>query len=355
MPVLLTQSATAFISTLALTVILAKLAPKLNLVDKPGKRKKHTGDIPVIGGIAIYLSLVLGYLLWGENNSSLILENKKLSWVFMLSGGILVTIGALDDRWKLGVLIRLICEVLVAIIIIKSLDLNLLNLGALLGDAPIILSPVAAFPLTVLAIVGLINAFNMLDGIDGLLATLVLTILINFHIFTKISPGFVTIYIGSCLLAFLVCNMSLSAKAPRVFLGDAGSRLLGFVVVCLLLTGTSGQLGGHKVITPVTALYLSALPIFDMCFIVLRRVLRQASPFKPDRSHIHHLMQDMGFSDKKALVIILCLGTLISVIGLSLKTLGISEMFHFLFFVATFMAYCLFMNLAWLSVIKRQT
>ena len=154
------------------------------------------------------------------------------------------------------------------------------------------------------------------------------------------------------LLAFLISNLSLSPFVPRTFLGDAGSRFLGFLVVSLLLAAASSQVGQKKLIQPVTTLYVTALPLFDMVFTCLRRILRYTSPFKADRSHIHHLMQDLGFSDRRALVIIICIGSVVPSIGLLLNRLGASEALQFYFFIAIFLIYCLLMSQAWIVADK---
>ncbi len=345
------QGITAFCITLVSLVLLSKIAPLLGLLDKPSSRKKHKGEIPLVGGIALFIALSMGGMIWGTNEQiSLKANGRDALWVFLSAGGLLVLVGILDDRSKLNVSVRVITEIIVALIVIEGLDLNLRNLGALVGDEPIIMSTTFAYLFTVIAIFGLINAFNMLDGMDGLLASLVLITIINFHIFISTEPVFVSVYVAGALLAFLISNLSLSPLIPRTFLGDAGSRLLGFIVVCLLLASASGQLGEHKFIQPVTALYIASLPLFDMTFTVLRRLARGTSPVQPDRSHIHHLLQDLGCSDTSALLIILGFGTLLPLLGFQLSIAGASEQFQFFTFLICFTIYCFGMSKAWKMV-----
>ena len=136
---------------------------------------------------------------------------------------------------------------------------------------------------SVLAIFGLINAFNMLDGIDGLLAMLVIATLLSFHIFTNTESGLFSLYLMSALAGFLVSNLSLSRLVPQCFLGDAGSKLLGFIVVLLLLSAASEQVGGEKLIKPVTALYLVAIPCSIWCYNIAKSISKalriQSRPF----------------------------------------------------------------------------
>ena len=263
------------------------------------------------------------------------------SWVAIF----LVLTGALDDRFHLGVFARVGSELLVALIVIETLNLRLVHLGDLLSGGNIQLSAFIAYPFTMVAIFGIINAFNMLDGIDGLLATLVIATLVTFHLFTQLPPGLVTLFIGSSLVAFLVSNLKLTPFIPKTFLGDAGSRLLGFIVVCLLLGAASGQVGGTKIIQPATALFLVALPLFDMVFTTLRRILRKGSPFAADRGHIHHLFQDLGFSDRRALVLIVAMSLSLNFLGLMLHRSIVAEYHHSR--RGCFALYCLLTSQAW--------
>lgn len=352
---LLLQTVTAFVITLGAIFALSPLAHRLGLTDKPCSRKRHKGEIPLIGGLSIFIALVVGGLLWGDSNQSMIMVNgNEALWVFMLSGLVLIVMGTLDDRYHLGVFLRTLTEISVALIIIEGLDLRVGSLGDLLGTGPVMLSPAIAYPFTVIAIFGIINAFNMLDGMDGLLGSLVLTALITLHIFTGVTPGFVSLFIGASLIAFLTSNLKMSPFIPKVFLGDAGSKLLGFIMVCLILAAASQQVGGKKLIPPATALFIVALPLFDMVFTTLRRVIRRGSPFAADRSHIHHLMQDLGFSDRRALIIILMLSISVSVLGFMLQRAGISEALQMAAFLATFVLYSFMMSQAWLVANRLQ-
>jgi len=348
MSLLLFQSLTSFVVTLVAIVLLARLAPAIGLLDAPCDRKQHHGHIPLVGGIAIFIASVVGALLWGDSNQTIVTVNgNEALWVFMSGGAMLVVTGALDDRYGLGVFLRILSECAAALILVEGLDLRVNGLGNLFGTGAITLPPAIAYPFTVIAIFGVINAFNMLDGIDGLLAGLVLLTLLTFHLYTGNNPGFLSLFISASLLAFLVSNLQLTPLMPKSFLGDAGSKLLGFIMVSFILAAASQQVGGKKLIDPATALYLIGLPLFDMVFTSLKRVTKGRSPFAPDRSHIHHLLQSLGFSNRRTVSIILSISAAISLLGLILKAANVPESFQFSIFLGGFLFYSWITSQAW--------
>ena len=349
------QSLTAFFVTLFVIVSGAPAAHRLGLVDTPNERKHHKGQIPLVGGIAIFIALTFVTTFHDAPSRAVIAVNGiDALWVFISCGAFLVLTGILDDRLHLGVFVRILSEVLVAIAVIELLNLKVTHLGNLFATGVVSLQPSIAHMFTVISIFGVINAFNMLDGMDGLLASLVIVTLVLFHLFTATQPGSVSLTIGGSLCAFLVSNLGLSPLVPKTFLGDAGSKLLGFIVVCLLLAAASAQVGSSKLIQPVTALFIIALPLYDMVFTSLRRIVRKSSPFAADRSHIHHLLQDIGLSDRRALATIIGIHSCVALIGLTLHRATTPEYFQFAIFFACFALYSVMMSLLALSGARLQ-
>ncbi len=350
---LLLQSVVAFLSTLVFLRILAGLAPRIGLVDAPNQRKVHEGEIPLVGGVAIYLALLLGAALWGDEGINSLSAHGQPIGLFLLAGGILVLVGVIDDIRSISVFARILTEVCVALLIIEGLDLRANNLGDLIGTGPVDLRGWVAYPFTVVCVFGIINAYNMLDGMDGVLGIIGLITLFGFHLFTNTTPGFITVFISMSLLAFLVSNLGLWPAIPKTFLGDSGSKLMGLIVVSLILSVADAQVAGLKYIEPVTALYLVGLPLYDMTFTTLRRVFRGHSPIRPDRSHIHHLMQDLGLSDRRGLLVISTLGLTSPFLGLMLARSGASTPYQFFIFVGLFLLYCVLMHQAWVVAERR--
>lgn len=343
----LSQACAAFIMCIGLLSLLSRIAPKVQLVDTPDHRKTHNGDIPLVGGLSIYLTLLFGVLIWGQPESSIVSRHTNSFQVFLFAGAILVLLGAIDDRRGVSVFTRVTVEVIVALIVIEGLDLTAANLGDLIGTGNIKLPPWLAYPFTVICIFGVINAFNMLDGMDGLLGIIILITLFAFHLFTGTPPGLITIFISASIAAFLISNLNLSPYIPKTFLGDAGSKLLGFIVVALILAATSAQVGGSKLIEPVTALFLVGLPLWDMTFTTLRRVVTRQSPFAADRTHIHHLAQELGLSHRRSLLAIGSIGTAAPLLGLMLSRSGATTPHQFYVFMGCFTLYCVMASQAW--------
>ena len=348
MSTLFLQSLTAFFCTLIAIVALAPLASTVGLVDMPSERKQHRDEVPLVGGLAIFIAFFAGAALWGDDGTyAFTIVDQNVLGILLGCSAFLVFMGILDDRFGLGVFIRIASEILVALTIIELLDLRLIWLGDLIGTGNINMSPTVSYIFTAVAIFGLINALNMLDGIDGLLAALIITTIAAFHLFTATKPALITQYILASLSAFLISNLKLSPLVPKCFLGDAGSKLLGFVVVCLLLSAASGRVGGQKLIDPATALYLVAIPLFDMVFTALRRIIQQGSPFVGDRSHVHHLLLDLGLSQRRALITIVAVNLATTSLGLLLHRLNVPEYYQFGIFIAMFSVYCLLASQAW--------
>jgi len=346
----LQQVLVAFFATLVFLKLLSAFAPKVGLVDAPNHRKQHEGHIPLVGGVAIFASLFVSTLYWEAD--SMFKEahgNTVLSdiWIFMLAGGILVALGVVDDRFSVSVGARMGVEIAVALVLIEGLDLKTRDLGDLFGMGPIVLPEWMIYPFLVVSIFGVINAFNMLDGIDGLLAMLVLITMFAFHLFTGVEPGIVTMTLSASLCAFLVSNLGLSPAIPKTFLGDAGSKFLGFVVVSLILSVTAQQVGNAKLIEPVTALFLVGLPLFDMVYTTLSRLSQGKSPFSADRGHIHHLMQALGISQKRTLMLISCLAFAPPLLGLALHSAKAPDHIQFFVFIGMFGLYCIVTSQAW--------
>lgn len=284
-----------FIVSFTALIAMRPVAEKIGLVDKPNYRKRHQGLIPLIGGIALFLGNLTFYLLqW---------DKMELPWLYLTSVTALLIIGVLDDRFDVSPFIRAIIQATLAGLMIYS-GLSLESLGQLIAPFSLELG-VMGVVLTVLVTIGVINAFNMIDGIDGLLAGLSSVSFLGIGTLMWLDSQYILAYwcfaIVVVLIPYAMFNLSLFGAKWKVFMGDSGSTLIGFTIIWILLLGTQGQ--GHS-ISPITGLWLIAIPLIDMVAVIIRRLKKGKSPFRPDRLHLHHLMMRAGLTSRQALAVI---------------------------------------------------
>ncbi|MGV6851223.1 MAG: UDP-N-acetylglucosamine--undecaprenyl-phosphate N-acetylglucosaminephosphotransferase [bacterium] len=301
--------------------LLMPLASRFRLVDKPSERKKHSGHVPLVGGIAICLTL-LSAVFW----AGLVAEYMALLAAMIL---LLVT-GVIDDFIQLSALFRFAVQAAAVLIMAFGGHTLISSFGELLWPGTELVLGLAAIPLTVFATVGIINAFNMSDGVDGLAASLALVTLSSLAwLYDQGSvpiPFALMVVIGN-LIGFLLFNMRFPwQKQARIFLGDAGSMVLGFVITWYLVAASQGE---HAVMKPVTALWLVALPLFDTISVMTRRMIAGISPFKADRKHLHHAFLLMGLSPAGVQWLSISLAVLFSGIGIAGEFLQFKDAYMF--------------------------
>ncbi|WP_462321320.1 undecaprenyl-phosphate alpha-N-acetylglucosaminyl 1-phosphate transferase [Halochromatium sp.] len=313
--------------------ILHPLAPRLGLIDQPGGRRKiHHHAIPPIGGFCIFAGLLAAVVMHGLPSPQ--------AGIGLLGAALLVVIGGLDDRFDLGYRVRFLAQIAAALILVLGAGMQLHSLGNILGYGPVGLGPFS-IPLSVFAIVGIINAFNLIDGIDGLAGGLALVALVSLLIVDGPSAPactFLLPVLSVALLPYLACNLGLKGlRDKKIFLGDAGSMLIGYMIVWALIDAT--QANGPQSLPPVVALWLVALPLMDTFNVMGRRMLKWRSPFKADRGHLHHLLIRGSGSPRIALVIMLIMATVFAATALIVNRFGLAEPALFYLALLTFAIY----------------
>lgn len=321
-----------FLAVFLLAIVAIKLwkpvGTRLNLLDQPDARKQHAGAVPLVGGIAVYTVILLVNLLLGRQSVEL--------HCYLLAAGALVITGALDDRYNISAKIRLLVEFGAAMVMIYGAGVYVGNLGNLFGMGDINLPMAVAVPFTLVAIAGYINALNMADGLDGMAASLSimtvlsLAILVDGHHQVFLRPY---ISLAAALLAFLVYNLQMVSRLRKVFLGDAGSMFLGFTFAWLVIRLSQGSPDMEAQFTPVTALFILGIPLVDMLATITRRIKKRQNPLKPDRTHVHHILLDAGFTPRQTLAIIVVVGALFHAIGIAMDFAGAPEVVQLLAFV----------------------
>lgn len=287
-----------FLVVAALVPASLPLARRWGLVDHPGGRKQHNGAIPVTGGAVILLAMLASYGLF-EADWNL----RKAAFI----GGalMLVVVGQLDDKYDLRWTWRIAAQALVAVLLALLAGVSAHNLQDVFGFAAANIG-LLSLPFTVFVVVGIINALNMADGVDGLAGSLALVSLALFTGFALYAGDLFLaerlLTLGGAVMGFLLWNKrSPWLPQAKVFLGNGGSMLLGFILAWAALRLTQNP---EHPVSPVLGPWTLALPLIDCVVLMLRRMRTGKSPFRADRNHMHHLLLDAGFTPGKVTVII---------------------------------------------------
>lgn len=309
----------ALLFTLILIPIFGKLAERVQLVDKPNQRKVHQNLVPLVGGIAIFISttLVLFFALFYENQ---VFQFKNI-FIYTF---ILLIMGVLDDRFDIRATFKLAVQLLLAHFIFDQ-GIRIESLNGLFGVYE--LAYEIQYVLTILVIAGVVNAFNLMDGIDGLAAGLAILgfsvfAFLSFTIDHKLIFLMSITFIGS-LLAFLRFNLS---KKKKVFMGDAGSIVIGFILVVsgIHLLQAAPAIDQFPLIT-FGVITVMLVPVLDAVRVFRKRAKQGKSPFSADKSHLHHLILTFNLNHRFVTMLVMTLVVLIMIVGyLSFELLGLS-------------------------------
>jgi UDP-GlcNAc:undecaprenyl-phosphate GlcNAc-1-phosphate transferase len=329
----------AMITTFIAISVLRPFAISINLTDSPNNRKKHEGIVPLIGGLGMFFGFFISVL-----TTNIDLNHIKY---FLLASFIVVIIGALDDHRNISVWYRFFFQVVAAVIVAAVAGVDIESLGNLFSSkTEILLSSWSVF-FTIIAIIVAMNAVNMSDGIHGLAGLTSFVTLLSLAYFAYIGGNQDSLNIALLMCAvippFLFYNLSTkSSVGKRIFMGDAGSMFLGLAIVWLLINLSQGE---YRSFSPIIAVWLFAVPLFDSVSTVIRRIKIGKSPFQPDLNHLHHILIRVGLSTKFALIIILLFSLFMALIGIMGELNEISEWKMFIGFMVVFVAYFIFTNL----------
>ena len=281
-----------------------RFALKHDIVDKPNARKLQRSPVPVFGGVVVYSGILAGGLVL-----LFFFRSPMLAWI-LFSVALMMVIGTWDDINGLPAFVRLLVEVLLVGGFIATTGIYIDNLHGLWGVYE--MDPLYAIPISIFAGVGTINAINMIDGVDGyssgyaMLACLCFAL--AFH--SAWTPGMVclTLIAGGALLPFFMHNVF--GARSRMFIGDGGTLMLGMLLTSLAFSALSSKVGlgpleDQNVCIPALVIGVGCIPLFDAVRVMFVRMIHGKSPLKADKSHLHHLFIDMGFSHLGAAMFII--------------------------------------------------
>ena len=224
---------------------------------------------------------------------------------------LIMTFMIFDDFYHIRPFYRLIFQFLITSIMILMSGEYLSNLGNLFGNGPVDLK-IISIPFTIFCVVGLMNAFNMIDGLNGICASLSLIPIVYLTFIGNFDYGL--LIPAGAIMGFLAYNLGYLGKKRRVFLGDSGSNMLGFAVAFICIE-YSQNINQQSNINPVTALWLVAIPLVDCITVMMSRIFKGVMPFRPGRDHLHHKLLDLRIKPKKILYIIIFLSIILALVG----------------------------------------
>ncbi len=302
----------AGIASMVATPFVIGLAKKLDVLDKPGTRKIHLRTIPRMGGLAVFFGMVVSFVFLGIYDSAyftdIFIERKYL---YIVIGAVaMMILGMVDDKVGLNAKVKFLVQIAVAVFVIAH-GLRIERITNPFGE-PFELGHLA-YPVTLLWIVGVTNAINLSDGLDGLASGISLIVSVTMFAVsytTGVKPGMLVIsaILTGALLGFLKYNFN----PARIFMGDTGSLFVGFLLATLSIKGALISSTTVSILIPVIAL---GVPIIDTLFSMVRRMASGKNPFAADRNHFHHRLLSYGFTQKQAVFVIYAVCVIFGVIA----------------------------------------
>lgn len=323
--------------SLATTPLVKMLAGKVGAIDVPkDNRRMHDHPIPRLGGLAIFLGFMVAVLLL------IPLDTPKKG--MLLGAVIIVVLGVFDDIHALPALPKFFVQIIAALVaVIAGNRIEVLSNPNIFSGNPTWVLGWLSIPVTVIWIVAITNAVNLIDGLDGLACGVsTISSVIMLVIALLVSELDVAMMMGAlagACIGFLPYNFN----PAKIFMGDTGATFLGYIMATV---SVQGMFKMYNLISFVVPFLMLGLPIFDVCFAVIRRVSKGQSPMMPDRSHVHHRLIDMGLSQKQTVGVLYVISAILGLSAVVLTTRGALKAMVFLLAMAlvTFVAWRIFMN-----------
>jgi UDP-GlcNAc:undecaprenyl-phosphate GlcNAc-1-phosphate transferase len=306
---------------------LAISAPKLQMLDKPDHaRKVHTVAKPIVGGLGMVAGILMAMTLFSSVGS----------YVGLMLAIIMIAVtGALDDRFDISFKLRFIVQIAASLVIIYIGGTKLNTFGNIFGLGAVE-TGLLAIPITIFCILGVINAMNMIDGLDGLAGGTSLVAFLAFAILALINKMTGLMLLSIAFVGALAAFLRFNWHPSKLFMGDAGSMTLGFVLAFFSIELTQKP---DSLVSPVAALFVLALPVTDTLTVMIKRMLKGNSPFKPDNTHLHHILKSMDISHGKVVVIMVVMTGFFASLAVIATMLRVPDYVLFVAFLVWFSAY----------------
>ena len=301
----------ALVFSLIATPLAKWFAYRVGAIDVPrGARRIHTHPIPRMGGLAIYIGFILGVVFLADINTQI--------RGILIGSVVIVALGAIDDIMSLRAYIKFIVQIIAAFIaVFHGVVIEILSNPFMFSDTGHLFLNYFSIPITILWIVGITNSVNLIDGLDGLavgvstissIAMLIIALMVSDPNVAIIMAALT----GACI-GFLPYNFN----PAKIFMGDTGALLLGYVLATVSIIGLFKF---YAVVSFAAPFLVLAVPLFDISFAFLRRLLKGQNPMSPDRGHFHHRLLDMGLSQKQAVAVLYSVSGFLGLVAVVITT-----------------------------------
>lgn len=303
----------AFFITLIVTPIAKKLAFKVGAFDVPkDERKIHTKNMPYFGGIAIYISIMACTIVF--------IDLDKTYMSILIGMTILLLTGLVDDMYDMPAKIKLCFQILAASIVVFYGDITIFYVSNPFHNTGISMLDYLSVPISIIWIVGITNAINLIDGMDGLAAGITGIAALTFMI-----TGLTVNYTVGIVLSAIVAGSTMgflpnNFYPAKIFMGDAGSMVLGFILSVIAMLS---MVKGVAIVTIMVPVFTIGLPILDTAFAIFRRLINHKPIMQPDKEHLHHQLMKRGLNQKQTVLILYCISILLGTVAVIISNTDI--------------------------------
>lgn len=288
----------ALITVLIITPLVMKFAIKIGAIDKPNHRKVHMKVMPRLGGLAIFIGVAVGYFVGG-------LHNHQITGI-TVGGLLIVLIGIFDDKYELSAKVKLLGQLVAAgVVVMSGLVIEFVHIPSI-GTIEF---GVWSIPITIFWIVGITNAINLIDGLDGLAAGVSTIVIATIAVMAFIAGKEMILLIALIFMGSTIGFLFFNFHPAKIFMGDTGALFLGYGIAVLSLLGLYKSVTLFSFIVPILIL---GVPIFDTTYAIIRRIVNKKPIGSPDKSHLHHRLLALGFSHRNTVLVIYVLGFIFS-------------------------------------------
>ncbi|AHM68270.1 MULTISPECIES: glycosyltransferase family 4 protein [Paenibacillus] len=308
---------------LLLTPLVKRFAVKVGAVDVPNARKVHTRIMPRLGGLGIFLAFLLSLLAMLPFVPDGMLSSRDINFIaaFLIGGTLITLIGALDDRLDLNAKLKFLAQIAVACMVVFAFDIRVDFVNVPFQDAYSSLESWISIPLTIFWIVGVTNAINLIDGLDGLAAGVSGIAIGTIAVMSLLMGNYMVAMLCLVLLGSIIGFLFFNFHPAKIFMGDTGSLFLGFSLAMLSMLGFK-QIAIVSFITP---LIIIGVPLSDTFFAIIRRKLQKKPIFSPDKGHLHHCLRELGFSHRQTVLIIYGIAVFFGILAVIQSSAALNE------------------------------